>query len=263
MKKITRPFFEFIRSHKLAIFKVFMVFAIVAAISVVSVLLLTAFGIIYFDGGIKLDTDLFHDFRTSWYGWIIFILLQTGLSILLCFIPGASMAFILISKSLYPKAWSAFFFSIASVLVSSSIMYAVGRFGGHKICEKMLGKEDCDKSLSLLRDKGTVFFPLMMMFPVFPDDALVMIAGTLKMSLKWFVPSILIGRGIGVAAIIFGLSVTDYLTKTWHHILFWSGVVIFVVLIFYLANKLSKYLNKRKEEKKHNEEILNTLTLEM
>ena len=254
MKKIFPAFLGFIKSHKATILKILVALAIVAAITVASVLILTAVGIIYFEDGIKLDNHLFDNFRTSWYGWIVFILLQTGLSMLLCFVPGASMAFILISKTLYPKAWAAFFFSCASVLISSTVMYGIGRFGGYKICEKMLGKEDCEKSLSLLRDKGTVFFPLMMMFPVFPDDALVMIAGTLKMTLRWFIPSIIIGRGIGVAAIIFGLSVTDYLTKTWHHVIFWAGVVIFVILIFYFANRLSNFLHKRKEVKKQQAE---------
>ena len=53
----------------------------------------------------------------------------------------------------------------------------------------------------------------MMMFPIFPDDALVMIAGTLKMKLRWFIPSIVIGRGIGIAAIVFGFS-TKYIKRS-------------------------------------------------
>ena len=70
-------------------------------------------------------------------------------------------------------------------------MYILGRFGGYKLCVKLLGEEDCNKSLDLLETKSTIFFPLMMLFPVFPDDALVMIAGTIKMKLKWFIPSII------------------------------------------------------------------------
>lgn len=258
MKQIFPNFCNFIKSHRTVILKLLLMLLVVVIVSLVSFLLLLAFDVVYFDDGVRLDIDLFDSFRSSWYGWITFILLQTGLSMLMCFIPGAAMAFIMISKKIYPIAWQALVLSFVSVIISSSVMYAIGRFGGYRICEKLLGKEDCEKSLSLLRDKGTVFFPLMMMFPIFPDDALVMIAGTLKMSLKWFIPSIVIGRGIGIATIIFGISVTSYLTKPWHNVVFIASVVIFVVLIFYLANKFNKYLGRRREKKQSEEAVNNT-----
>ena len=129
-------------------------------------------------------------------------------------------------------------------------MYLVGRFGGYRICEKLLGKDDCEKALGLLRNKGTVFFPIMMMFPIFPDDALVMIAGTLKMSLKWFIPSIVIGRGIGISTIIFGLAIVpfDKFTSFWHWALFILICAIGIALIFFAAIKFNKYMDKKRKE---------------
>jgi uncharacterized membrane protein YdjX (TVP38/TMEM64 family) len=167
---------------------------------------------------------------------------------LLCVIPGASMAFILLSKTLYAHAWQSFLLSFASVMLASTVMYLAGRFGGHLLCEKILGKEDCDKALGLLRDKGTVFFPIMMMFPIFPDDALVMMAGTLKMSLKWFIPSIVVGRGIGIATIIFGLSIVpfDKFTSVWHWILFILLCAAFIALVFYAAIRFNRYMENKK-----------------
>jgi uncharacterized membrane protein YdjX (TVP38/TMEM64 family) len=178
------------------------------------------------------------------------MVLQTGLSMLLCVIPGASMAFILLSKTLYPVAWQAFLLSFASVMIASTVMYLVGRFGGYRLCVKFLGEEDCEKALGLLRDKGTVFFPLMMMFPIFPDDALVMIAGTLKMSLKWFIPSIVIGRGIGIATIVFGLAIVpfDKFTSIWHWILFILVCIILVALVLLAAIRFNKAMEKKKAE---------------
>ena len=97
----------------------------------------------------------------------------------------------------------------------------------------------------------------MMMFPVFPDDALVMVAGTLKMSLKWFVPSIVFGRGIGVFTIIFGLSIVpfDKFTTPWHWIGFILLCALFIATVFILAIKFNKYMeNKRiKEDAKSTE----------
>ena len=162
IKKSVRDFFK---KNKAVIFKFALMLLTVVMISTITFLLLMAFGVVYFDEGIQFNTHVFEAFRDSWYGWIIFILLHTVLSMLMCIMPGASMAFILLSKALYPTPWEAFLLSFASVMVSSSMMYILGRFGGYKICSNILGEEDCDKSLTLLRNKGTVFFPLMMMFP--------------------------------------------------------------------------------------------------
>ncbi|MBR2650606.1 MAG: TVP38/TMEM64 family protein [Clostridia bacterium] len=235
------------KRNKRAIIYLALILAFVIALSFVSLLVLQAMGVIYVhEDEITFNVELFEAFKSSWYGWIIFILLQTILSMLLCVVPGASMAFILLSKSLYTVPWQAFLLSFVSVMIASMTMYLVGRFGGYKICTMILGEEDCEKSLGLLRDKGTVFFPLMMMFPIFPDDALVMIAGTTRMSLKWFIPSIVVGRGIGIATIIFGLSLTDYFTSPIHWIIFVILCIAFVIAIFSMANKLNKHLGSHR-----------------
>ncbi len=247
---------DFFKKYKKPIIDIAITIAILIALSVASMLVLMACGIIYFDeeGAMKFHFEMFYSFKSAWYGWIIFILIQTVLSILLCVIPGAAMAFIILTQTLYPIRWQAFIISFVSVMLSSMLMYALGRWGGYKLCVKFLGKEDCEKSLELLRDNGTVYFPLMMMFPIFPDDALVMIAGTLKMSLKWFIPSIVFGRGIGIATIIFGLSITGLFTKTWHWIVFVAVCVIGVISVFYGAAKLNAWMKKRKKNNTYNDE---------
>ncbi len=240
---------DFLKKHRKQILELLAMLAILVVISVITFLVLLTFNVVYFEDGMKFNTELFHAFRTSWYGWIIFILLHTGLSILLCAMPGASMAFIILAQTIYTVPWQAFLLSFASVMISSTAMYIVGRFGGYKICARLLGEEDCAKALGLLRDKGTVFFPLMMMFPVFPDDALVMIAGTIKMHLGWFIPSIVIGRGMGIATITFGLSLIPFekFTTAWHWICFIIACAVAVLVVFSAAIKLNKYMENRRK----------------
>ena len=236
------------------ILKAILFLAILVAISAVSMLVLMAFGIVYFDGGVALNFELFTSFKTSWYGTLMLILFQVVITILLCFIPGTSMAIILLMQSLYSTPAVAFVIAFIGVLLSSIAMYLTGRFGGYKICKRFLGEKDCEKASALLNNKGAIYFPLMMLFPIFPDDALVMIAGTLKMSLKWFIPSIVIGRGIGVATIVFGLTSIPYdkFTSVWHWIGFILICAIGVTLVFLCAHRFNKFLQK-KNEKKENE----------
>jgi uncharacterized membrane protein YdjX (TVP38/TMEM64 family) len=249
---------DFLKNNKKKLLTIAIVLICLVAISVISLIVFESFGVVYFDDdGMKLNNDLFDDFISSWYGWVILILLQVLITSLLCFIPGASMAFILLIQAFFPKAWQAFILAYSGVILSSMIMYLMGMFGGYKICEKLLGKEDSKKASDLLNHKGVIYFPFMMMFPIFPDDALVMIAGTLRMSMKWFIPSILIGRGIGVAAIIFGLSSVPYdkFTTPFHWIAFILICIILICSIFYIAHRFNKFLEKH-NQKKHVSENL-------
>jgi uncharacterized membrane protein YdjX (TVP38/TMEM64 family) len=238
------------------IVKILFILLIFLLISVISTVILSLFDVIYYEDGVQLNRELFDSFKTTWYGCVLVIFIQVVITSLLSFVPGTSMAFIMLVQTMYDNPWLAFLLAITGVFLSSSMMYLIGRFGGYSLCKKLLGEEDCDKASDLLNNKGTIFFPLMMMFPMFPDDALVMVAGTLKMSLKWFIPSIIIGRGIGVATIIFGLSTVPFekFTSVWHWVAFVLACAVGIGLIFFGATKLNKYLNSKKKTEEQTEE---------
>lgn len=238
---------DYLLKYKKAIFKGLLTLLILIAFSLIAMLVLWACGVIYFDGGMRINIHILDSFTGSWLGVAMFILLQIICTTALCFLPGSTMMFIVLGQVIFPNPTIAFVIVFSGVLVSSTIMYLIGRFGGYKICEWMLGREDCEKATTLLRDKGSVFFPVMMLFPIFPDDALVMISGTLKMRLGWFFPSIIIGRGVGIATIIYGLSIVPFekFTEPWHWVVFVIVCAIGVAGCFLAALKLNKYLHQR------------------
>ena len=239
----------FFKKNKKTIFNAIALLLIFLVISAVSLVIFCAFGIVYFDDGIKINAELFAVFKSSWYGNLIILAAQVVLTTLLCFVPGFSMAFIMLIQALFDSLWQAFFIAFTGVMLSSLIMYLAGRFGGYRLCKRLMGEKDAERASHLLNKKGVVFFPLMMMFPMFPDDALVMVAGTLKMSLKWFIPSIVFGRGIGIVTIVFGLGSIPYdkFTTPWHWIIFIGGCAVLVIAVFFLAYKFNRYLEKRSD----------------
>lgn len=250
----------FLKKNKKTIINGITLLLVFLLISLVSLLILCAFDIVYFDDGANINVELFDQFKNSWYGSLIILLVQVVLTTLLCFVPGFSMAFIILVQALFESVWQSFAIAFTGVILSSLIMYLTGRFGGYRLCKKILGEKDCNRASELLNNKGAVYFPLMMMFPLFPDDALVMVAGTLKMSLKWFIPSIVLGRGIGVVTIIFGLGAIPYdkFTTPWHWIIFVGVCAIGVIGVFYLAYRFNKYLenrNKKEDQDKNGGKI--------
>ncbi len=241
---------EFFKKYKKTILNLLLTLIILVLFSIIAAVLLIACGVLYYEDGVQFNVHIFDSFKSSWIGGVLFIALQIICTTVLCFLPGTTMMFIVLSQVLYAEPWQAFLIVFVGVVFSSTAMYLVGRYGGYKLCVKMLGEEDCQKATTLLRNKGSVFFPIMMLFPMFPDDALVMIAGTLKMNLGWFFPSIIIGRGVGIASIIFGLSIVpfDKFTEWWHWVVFAAACAVLVVGIFLFALRFNKFMEKRSKK---------------
>ena len=246
-----KTFINKVKENKATILKLISLLLLVALISVITLGVLMLTGVLNYDDGFVFNAHIFDAFKGKWYGFIVFIFVQTLLSMLLCVIPGVAMAFVMFSTVLYPNPWMAFLLSYSCVIVASVSLYIIGRLGGYKICEKLLGKEDCERSLELLRTRGTVYFPLMMLFPIFPDDALVMIAGTIRMKLSWFIPSILICRGVGAATIIFGMSIIPFETFTtaYDWLILLTVGFFWIKEIFTIANKLDRYFENKRNAK--------------
>lgn len=248
---------EFFQKYKGAIIKLLMILVACIIVSFIALLILFLFKIIYFDNGMKINGELFRDFQENWYGILLIISFHVFVTTSLSFVPGKSAAFTILFQTIFHNPWKAFIITFVGIEISSLLMYLIGRIGGYNICKKILGEKDCEKASELLNHKGAVYFPLMMLFPLFPDDALVMLAGTFKMSLKWFIPSIIIGRGVGIATVIFGLTLIpfDRFTTFWHWLIFVLICLALVALVFYLAHLLNKYLEKRRERIINEEQI--------
>lgn len=246
---------EFLKKYKYKILCLLIVFLVIFMISLLSLFIMMKLDIIYFQDGIQFNEHLFDRFKSSWYGYFVVILVHVLFTALLSFIPGSSVGFVILISIVYPKPWVAFLVAFIGVVLGSFFMYLLGRVGGYSLVKKILGKEDAEKAFNLLNNKLAIYFPLMMLFPVFPDNALVMIAGTMRMKLKMFIPSVVFCRGVGVATTVFGLAIVpfDKFTTPLHWIVFVFLCVIGVGAIFLGASRLNMLLERRRNEKENKE----------
>lgn len=183
------------------------------------------------------------------WGWLIFILLFVLSSTLLCFIPGTSATFIAVSIILF-GAFKGFLISTLSVFLSSSLMFFIGNTFGEKVAIKLVGKDALEKAQNLLDLKSKMLLPLMFLFPIFPDDALCLVAGMTKMKFWYFSIVVAIFRTIGIATICFlgsGLINWSELSLVDWFVLI--NVCIFdLVLIFKYQNKIEKFILRKKDK---------------
>ena len=160
---------SFFSNNRKLIFNGILTLLVFFAVSVIAMAIFLALGIIELGAdGFAFNVHIFDAFKDSWIGVALFVFLQLVCTTLLCFLPGTTMMFIALGQALYPNPWHAFFIVFPGVIASSTLMYLTGRFGGYRLCVKMLGEKDCEKAVTLLRNKGTVFFPFMMLSRCFP-----------------------------------------------------------------------------------------------
>jgi len=96
----------------------------------------------------------------------------------------------------------AFVLSLLSILMGSFFAYFLGRTFGEKLLTWAIGKK---KTLQLqnLSKKGNIIFFLMMLFPLFPDDILCIMAGVSNMNFRFFLMTNLVTRTIGIFCLCF------------------------------------------------------------
>lgn len=241
--------------------KVGIVLLVVIAISVGAYFLLSALGVT--------DVDTLRSVieRTGAWSKVVFLLLQIVVTILLSFVPGTSMLFITLGVACFGANWQTFVLLFSGVFLSSVLMDVIGRFGGSRIIIKLIGKDSYEEALDLIQTKGAVYVPVMYLLPVFPDDAICMVSGALKV--KWWVHylEILLCRGIGCATIVFGVNLLPEelmkeltafnWTYVFEHLFSYLEVVtvlaFWVILIFKGARFIDKKVGKMMMAKKTKE----------
>ncbi len=98
--------------------------------------------------------------------------------------------------------WVAFVLSLLAILLGSLFAYFLGRTFGEKLLVWAIGK---NKTLAMqnLSKRGNVIFFLMMLFPLFPDDILCIMAGVSNMDFRFFFMTNLVTRTIGIFCLCF------------------------------------------------------------
>lgn len=199
------------------------------------------------------------------YKYIVFLVLQVVLTVLLCFIPASNMSFIALGVLLFGANYKTFLLCFSGVIISSILMDFLGRFGLKKVFEKIIGAEDLEKAEKLINKYGKGYIPLFYLFPLFPDDAICCVVGSLKVNFWYHLFSIILCRGVGVATIVFGVALipedVQNFTSTdpWEYIQVITVAAFWVIVAFYLATKANKFFEKYKEKKDINKKTISNI----
>lgn len=254
---------NWLKTHKKQLIQLLLVLGLGVVISSVFLLVFYLTGVIYFDNGIKINTDLFYELRNNPWLYVIFVLIEAIGCTILAINPLGSGVFVWLGIALFGANWKCFLATFSGCLLSYVIIDAIGRFGGSKIIIKIFGEEDFKKTEELINDKGLVYVPIMYLLPLFPDDFICLCVGSMKM--KWWLHMIYgaIGKAVGIATVVFGVSIIPKdlflpitIDKLYNYFVLIACLIVYITCLFkvarWLDKKLSAWLKKRRESKNGN-----------
>lgn len=197
----------------------------------------------------------YHSAVTNWlttvvnnsgvWSWIVIGILQF---LQVVFIPVPASFVTLASMKMYPDNLILLFCITLGVITLGVVAaYWIGRCWGKKAVMWCAGsEEEYEKWLKVLKCKKTnVVYLTTILLPIFPDDILSIMAGSIRMNFWYYLIVNIIGRGIGLASFMFTFSMIS--NSIWTIIIMFALVVALIVVKIIIQRRLKReYSSDRK-----------------
>ena len=139
--------------------------------------------------------------------------------------------------------WILLLVIISAYLAGASVAYLAGAKLGKKAVLWCAGtEEEYDKWSDVFNKGGKWAYALTVLFPLFPDDLLCLVAGSVRIHFGFFFISNLICRSIGTITMIGTLVVFNNFNKggiPWT-LIFWVTVLIGLIVAYHVLKNLIK-----------------------
>lgn len=171
--------------------------------------------------------------KSGVWSWIVLCVIQF---LQVVIIPVPSTFITMLSLKMYPdNLWLLFVVTLCVILLGVIVTYFIGRKWGKKAVMWCAGsEEEYNKWLRVLKCKKTnVLYLATIIFPVFPDDMLCLLAGSIKMNFGWYLTANAIGRAVGLLTFMFLFKVVS--NDIWTIIIL--SILLIVLIIFKIILK--------------------------
>ena len=258
---------KYVQSHKKQLAQLLLVVGIGIAISAIFLLIFLLTGVFYFDNGFHFNAELFAALRDNPMLYIVYVLVEAICCTLLCMNPIGSGVFVWLGIALFGANWKCFLAAFAGCFLSYIMIDALGRFGGAKLIKRIIGEEEYSEIEDLINKKGYTYIPIIYIMPIFPDDLTCLVVGTLKFNWWFHMLSAFIGKAVGIATVVFGVSLIPTqlflpisVDKLYNWFVLIACIIVYVTVLFkaarWIDKKISTWLEKRQKEKNNEQQRL-------
>ena len=197
------------------------------------------------------DIQIINDFFTNLiinakgiYIWI-FIWLLMFLQTNILPIPAYVILSASVSIGINTLGWQYILTTISAYMAGCLLAYWLGwKFGKRAVRWCAGSDEDYEKWCSVLNKKGKLWYLITVVFPLFPDDLLCLVAGSVKFNFWFYTIANLIGRTIGLITMLYTLKLIGMVGGSFPFMIIIWGVALIgelvVMMILKRKNKIKK-----------------------
>lgn len=209
-------------------------------VCIVATIIMLLFEIIF---SIPAINNFFKGWITSTSGWVVFLViwLIMFLQCTVLNIPAYVVLSASVSIGLNCMSWQYLLTVITAYMAGCILAYWIGRWWGIKAVKWCAGsQEEFDKWSNVLNTKGKWYYALTVLFPFFPDDLLCIVCGSVKFDFIFFTIANLLGRSIGLIAMILTLQAIGSIGGGIPlMVIVWAVALIIELIIYLKINKKS------------------------
>lgn len=209
-------------------------------VCIIATVIMLIFEVIF---SIPAINDFFRNWITSTSGWVVFVViwLIMFLQCTILNIPAYVVLSASISIGIECMSWQYLLIVITAYMAGCITAYWLGHWLGVKAVKWCAGsEEEFDKWSNVLNTKGKWWYALTVLLPLFPDDLLCLVAGAVKFNFAFYVVANLIGRSVGLIAMILTLQAIGSIGGGIPlMVIVWAVALIIEFIIYLKINKKS------------------------
>lgn len=207
-------------------------------ITTLTTLMMLVFEIVF---SLPLVTDFFESLIFNAQGWIVYLIIWAIMfgQVTILNIPAYVILSASVSIGLAILSPMYIAVTISAYMFGAMLAYGIGRKFGVKALKWCAGsEEDYNKWSTIINNKGKWFYFLTILFPIFPDDLLCIVAGSTKFNFGLYVVFNFIGRTIGLITMCLVLDKVNTLSTDFPFmIIFWAVLLLAQIITMLIIKR--------------------------
>lgn len=207
-------------------------------VAIIMTLIILAVEIIF---SIPVVNNWFASLITSSEGWIVYLVIWLIMFLQTTVLNIPAYVVLSASVSVGINALSVLYIVVvlSAYLAGCLLAYWIGYKFGKKAVKWCAGsEEDYEKWSKVLNKKGKWWYFATVIFPMFPDDILCLVAGAVKFNFPFYILSNIIGRGIGLVTMLLFLELIGSMGGGFPYmVIVWAIALLVEIIIYFVLKK--------------------------
>lgn len=195
---------------------------------------------------------------TSANGWVVYLVIWVimFLQVTVLNIPAYVVLSASVSIGIKALSWQYLLTVISAYMCGCICAYWIGRVFGKKAVKWCAGnEEDYNKWSEILNKKGKWWYLATVVFPMFPDDLLCIVAGAVKFNFGFYTIANLLGRSVGLVTMILTLNLLGVGNGFPWLCIVWGIALIGEILAYFVIKRKNSAYNKEEKDKNETADI--------